>query len=282
MLRLAGGRAAGLGGEVVAIDGRALCRPFPDAAARSPLHPVRAWAFADEVRPVSGQVLGQVRVEGGSNGIAAMPALSEMPAPKGRVVTADAMRTQRRTAQAVTAAGGDHVPAPKGNRGAPYEDVKLHLDGPVRDGNWRCHRDVDGGRGRIGTRTARVVRDVDRLRRRHSRPGLAAVGKVVPTRGIGAGTTTGTRHHIMSAKLSPHPLGDRDPLHWVLDVTMNGDRRRNRTGHGPENPQPRTAAPAGFERRPRGAGKGRHARQIQARRMGQQPPARHDPSRQTT
>ena len=27
-----------------------------------------------------------------------------------------------------------------------------------------------------------------------------------------------------------------NPLHWVLDVTMNGDRRRNRTGHGPENP----------------------------------------------
>ena len=62
-------------------------------------------------------VLGRVRVEDRSDGIATVSALLGMPAPKGRVVTADAMRTQRRTARAVTAAGGDHVPAPKGNRG---------------------------------------------------------------------------------------------------------------------------------------------------------------------
>ena len=57
----------------------------------------------------------------------------------------------------------------------------------------------------------------------------------------GTGTTTETRYHIMSAKLSPqrfrHAMRSRwmigNPLHWVLDVTMNGDRQRNRTGHGP-------------------------------------------------
>ena len=65
-------------------------------------------------------------------------------------------------------------------------------------------------------------------------------------RGTGAGTTTGTRHRIMSAELSPrrfrHAVRSRwaigNPPHWVLDVTMNGDRRRNRTGHGPGNPAP--------------------------------------------
>ena len=54
---------------------------------------------------------------------------------------------------------------------------------------------------------------------------------------------TEIRYHIMSAKLSPqrfqHAVRSRwvigNPLHWVLDVTMNGARRRNRTGHGPEN-----------------------------------------------
>ena len=57
MLRLAEGWAAGLGGGVVAIDGKALRRSFAAAASRSPLHPVQA--FAGEARPV----LGQVRVE---------------------------------------------------------------------------------------------------------------------------------------------------------------------------------------------------------------------------
>ena len=153
------------------------------------------------------------------------------------------MHTQRRTAQAVTAAGGDYVLAPKGNQGALYEDVKLHLDDPAQERNWRCHRDVDGGHGRIETRTAGVVRDIDWLQRRHRWPGLAAVGKVVSTRETGAGTTTGTRYCIMSARLSPQRFQQtvrshwaiENSLHWVLDVTMNEDRQRNRTGHGPEN-----------------------------------------------
>ena len=167
----------------------------------------------------------------------------EMPAPKGRVVTADAMHTQRRTARAVTAAGGDHVLALKGNQGAPYEDVRLYPDDPAQDGNCLCHRDVDGSHGRIGTRTADVAHDIDRFQGRHCRPGPAAVGKVIAMRETGAGTTTEIRYHIMSAKLSPqrfqHAVRSRwvieNPLHWVLDVTMNEDRQRNRSGHGPEN-----------------------------------------------
>ena len=110
MLRLAEGWAAGLEGEVVAIDGKALRRSFSDAASRSPLHLVQA--FASEAR----LVLGQVRVEGKSNEIAAVPALLEMLALKG-------------------------------NQGALYEDVKLYLDDPAQDENWPCHRDVDGGHG---------------------------------------------------------------------------------------------------------------------------------------
>ena len=89
MPRLAEGWAAGLGGGVVAIDGKALRRSFVAAASRSPLHPVQA--FAGGARPVS----GQVQVEDRSNGIAAVPALLGMPTLKGRIVTADAMRTRR-------------------------------------------------------------------------------------------------------------------------------------------------------------------------------------------
>ena len=122
--------------------------------------------------------------------------------------------------------------------------MKLCLDDPAQERNWQCHQDVDGGRGRIVTRTAGVVHDIDWLQRRHRWPGLAAVGKVVSTRETGVGTTTETRYHIMSAGLSPqrfrHAVRSHwvigNPPHWVLDVTTNEDRQRNRTGHGPENP----------------------------------------------
>ena len=47
----------------------------------------------------------------------------------------------------------------------------------------------------------------------------------------------------MSAELAPQRFRHAvcsywaigNPLHWVLDVTMNGDRRRSRIGHGLEN-----------------------------------------------
>ena len=236
MLRLAEGWAAGLGGEVVAIDGKALRRSFADASSRSPLYPVHA--FASEARLVP----GQVRAAGKSNEIKALPALLEMPALKGRIVTADAMHTQRETARAVTAAGGGYVPALKGNRGTLYEDAKLYLDDPARETDRLRHRDIDGGHGRIETRTAGVAHDIDWLRERHDWPGLAAIGKVVATRETRTGTATETRYYIMSAELSPewfqHAVRSRwaieNSLHWVLDVTMNEDRQRNRTGHGPE------------------------------------------------
>ena len=56
-------------------------------------------------------------------------------------------------------------------------------------------------------------------------------------------TTTETRYYIMSAPLSPgrfqHAVRTHwaieNCLHWVLDVTMNEDRQRNRKEHGPEN-----------------------------------------------
>ena len=56
-------------GDVTAIDGKALRRSFRDAADRSPLHPVHA--FAAESRLLS----GQVRVDGRPDGITAVPAL---------------------------------------------------------------------------------------------------------------------------------------------------------------------------------------------------------------
>ena len=192
MLRLAEGWAAGLAGEVVAIDGKTLRRSFADAAPRSPLHLVQA--FASEAR----LVLGQVRVEDKSNEIAAVPALLEMLALKGRIVTADAMHTQRRTAQAVTEAGGDYVLALKGNQGALYEDVKLYLDAPAQ---------VREPAAPFKTLTAATgasrpaPRSVAARRRLApgagiAGPGWRAIGKVVSMRETRAGTMTETRYYV--------------------------------------------------------------------------------------
>ena len=75
-------------------------------------------------------VLGQVAVDEKSNEITALPALLNMLSLKGRIVTADAMHTQRTTAETVTQAGGDYVLALKRNQETLHEDVALWLDDP--------------------------------------------------------------------------------------------------------------------------------------------------------
>ena len=235
--RLAGDWAERLGGDVVAIDGKALRRSFADAADRSPLHLVQAFAVDARL------VLGQVRVEAGSNEITALPRLLALLSVRGRIVTADAMHTQRETAAAVTGRGGDYVLALKGNQGTLHEAVKLYLDDPAQAENCRSHQDVDGDHGRIETRVASVAHDIGWLQASHDWPGLAAIGKVVATREVRGRRTTETRYYVMSAKLSPERFQHavrghwaiENSLHWVLDVTMNEDRQRNRTERGPEN-----------------------------------------------
>jgi len=172
MQRLLGDFARNLGGgsdPVIAIDGKALRRSFDKASGKSPLHLVQA--FAAEAR----LVLGQVAVDQKSNEITAIPELLTLLDVKGRIITADAMHTQRATSEAVCARGGDYVLALKGNQGTLFEDAKLYLDDPEFSDNCQTFQSVDAGHGRIETRTALVSTDIGWLQERHNWPGLSAI-----------------------------------------------------------------------------------------------------------
>ena len=97
-------------GEVVAIDGKALRRSFEKGTAKRAIHMVSAWATAN------GVVLGQRKVDTKSNEITAIPALLDLVALQGCIVTIDAMGCQRAIAQKIVAQGADYVLALKGNQ----------------------------------------------------------------------------------------------------------------------------------------------------------------------
>ena len=163
LLRLLEDWSALLEDDVIAIDGKSLRRSFADAAARSPVHLVQAFAARARL------VLGQVKVADKSNEIAAMPKLLEMLALKGRIVTADAMHTQRAAAESITARGGDYVLALKGNqaslhdRACPRRGCGCIWSDPARADELRSCQQVDGDHGRIETRCATVCHEVASL-----------------------------------------------------------------------------------------------------------------------
>jgi predicted transposase YbfD/YdcC len=236
MARLLGDFSCNLEG-VIALDGKALRRSFCRASGKSPLQLVQA--FAAEAR----LVLGQVAVDQKSNEITALPELLALLDVRGRIITADAMHTQRATAEAVCARGCDYVLALKGNQGSLFEDVRLYLNDTEVAGNCKSFQSVDAGHGRIETRTAVISADICWLHERHDWPGLRAIGKVIATRETGGKQTTQTRYFLLSTTLKPERFLEvtrnhwviEISLHWVLNVTLNEDQARNRTGNGAEN-----------------------------------------------
>lgn len=221
---------------VVAVDGKTARRSFDRQGGRRPLHMVSAWAVEQRL------VLGQRKVDGDSNEIAALPELLALLALEGRIVTADAMHCQKATAQAILDRGGDYVLALKGNQPGLYEDVRLWLDDPATTADDDAET-VDGDHGRIETRHARVVQAAAWLTEAHDFPGLKAVAKVTAVREINGEATTARRYYLLSTPLSAARLAEvvrthwhiENRLHWVLDVVMDEDCSRARKDHAPEN-----------------------------------------------
>jgi predicted transposase YbfD/YdcC len=74
-------------------------------------------------------VVAQVKTEEKSNEITAIPALLEMIALKGCIVTIDAMGCQYKIANQIVSAGADYVFSLKENQETLYDDVKTYFEG---------------------------------------------------------------------------------------------------------------------------------------------------------
>ena len=229
------------GPGVVAIDGKTLRRSFDRAAGRSPLHVVTA--FGTDAR----LVIGQRAVAEGGNEITAARVLLETLCLDGVLVTADALHTQTATAEIILRRGGDYLFALKGNRPLMAAEVAEYFADPAQ--NLTPYQTVDADHGRIETRLHRVSHAVDwlfsdrRYKDEPRLPGLATIACVHSTRQIGKTATTATRYYVSSARLTPEGFARavrahwaiENSLHWVLDMTFDEDRARNRRDNGPEN-----------------------------------------------
>ncbi len=229
------------GAGVVAIDGKTLRRSFDRAAGRSALHVVTA--FGSDARIA----IGQRAVAGGENEITAARALLSTLALDGVLVSGDAIHAQVETARCVLERGGDYLFALKANRPAMLAEVAAFFaDPPVA---LPVCETTDADHGRIETRRHRVTHDVGWLFSDRAEPGaapmpgLATLACVEAERSVDGRTGRSTRYYLSSARLSPERFAEtvrahwaiENSLHWVLDVTFDEDRARNRNDNGPEN-----------------------------------------------
>jgi predicted transposase YbfD/YdcC len=233
--------------DVIAIDGKTSRGSAHKRGGKAAIHMVSAFAARQRL------VLGQVKVADKSNEIVAIPALLDMLAIEGAIVTIDAMGCQRDIAQKILDKKADYILALKGNQGSLREDVELFAAeqkaNGFRDTKITQHQTVDGDHGRIETRTYTAINDVAWLQERHQWPGLQGV-VMVESRRVTPGETpetdkieSETRFYITSllwiaARLGPairaHWMVENG-LHWVMDMNFRDDECRIRTDHAPAN-----------------------------------------------
>lgn len=232
------------GGKIVAIDGKTLRRSHDRRLGKNAIHMVSAWASANHL------LLGQVKVDEKSNEITAIPALLEMLALGGAIVTIDAIGTQTAIARAIVAQGADYVLAVKENQGHLYEDVVATFqDATQRQFVHVPHtyaKTTHKGHGRVELRECWVIERLDYLEALRTAEDWAELHSLIMLRAerrLGDQVSVEWRYYISSLAEPAERLlaiirghwGIENELHWCLDVAFGEDDSRIRKGDGAQN-----------------------------------------------
>jgi predicted transposase YbfD/YdcC len=222
-------------GEVVAIDGKALCGTR-ETGKKKLVHMVSAWAEGN------GLVLGQRKVDEKSNEITAIPKLLNALALAGTVVTIDAMGCQREIAKLIIDNKADYVLAVKDNQGLLAEQVRdsfLLLESDA------VAEEVDCGHWRVEQRKCSVIADLGLIEKASEWASLQGLVHIESERyhKVTSKIEREIRYYITSLRPDAVRLnsvirqhwGIENKLHSVLDVGFGEDLDRKRAGHAAQN-----------------------------------------------
>ena len=237
-------------GEVIAIDGKTLRRSHNRRAGAGAIHLVSAWARRNRL------TLGQVKVDGKSNEITAIPELLRLLHIKGCIVTIDAMGTQKDIAKLICENGADYVLALKDNHpnlraevegifeaecAAQKEEQKSKKQSSPKAAD--VFETSESGHGREETRRVYSLEAPEWLRNKEQWSRLSSLIMVEATRELNGQVSAERRYYISS--LAPNAeqaaeavrghWGIENSSHWILDVVFREDDSRVRVGNAPEN-----------------------------------------------
>lgn len=223
-------------GTAVALDGKTLRGSKKQGAPGTHL----LSALAHQV----GVTLAQHAVDDKTNEITAVETLLHHLVLEGRIVTMDALLTQRHVAQTIVDKGGDYVMIVKENQPRLRADIELVFTLPPVGDRQETARTIDIGHGRI---EQRHITTSEALVGYSDWPGLAQVfelGRHVIIQNTGEervevvyGVTSlrperATPGHLLALVRGHWQIENKS--HWVRDVTFDEDHSQVRCGNIPQ------------------------------------------------
>ena len=213
----------GTAGEVIAVDGKAIC------STTKPGNPHSALQILSAYMTSSGIVLAQESIHEKTNEIPVFQEMLTYLDVKGKTVTADAMHCQRETCRRIIQRKGDYLFGLKENQPSLLEDVRLFFEDQSNQNEWECSQTVEKNAGRIEKRICRKIIDISWLKE-HKWPGLQSVfsiERIVEARGRHSRETS---YYISSRDACAKQLmalarehWKIESMHWILDVTFSED-----------------------------------------------------------
>ena len=232
--------------QAIAMDGKVLRGSYDrdlDADGKPLDKPAQQQLSALHIQ--SGVVVGQRGFSGKKDeaeGVTLREVAEELAGP-GVCILADALHTNRPTTEFLLDLGLDFVLTAKDNQPTVLEEVRDSF-------HWDCmpaHTTVDGGHGRIETRSIRVSDELDPQVPYVSFPGVRFVaqvrrqGEFKKDGGQRKPETVYLLTSLSAEQATPERLlelnrgywGIENRVHWVRDVAMGEDRSRIRKGELP-------------------------------------------------
>jgi predicted transposase YbfD/YdcC len=229
--------ARGGSNVIVSLDGKTL-RGSVDLSRPRGMHLLAAYL------PEQGLVLFQMDVERKENEIPVAKRLLKHLDLRGKIVTGDALLTQRKLCLQIVDAAGEYVFKVKDNQHQLYDDIqRLFTDVPPKP-DFETVETVDGTHGRLDKRTLTVS---SMLQDYSAWPHLAQVFQIVrrvtdlqtgvTTEESSYGVTSLTRQEVSPTRLlqivRAH-WGIENSLHYRRDVTFHEDHSRVRLQRAPQ------------------------------------------------